>query len=299
MNECKHLAPALVSRRSIISTLAAFSVSRTAAAALNARARPRIPGAAPWAVYYGSTAPPDAFAPYRLVVLDPHYARAADVRDRSDAVTLGYVSLGELNTSSPFAGLLRDRSMLIGENPNWPGSVSIDLRQGAWRQFILDDVVPRIVGAGFDGLFLDTLNSALHLENLDNVRFAGMHSAAQSLVSAIRRAHRDIPIMMNRAYALMPAVNADIDAVLTESLVTTYDFVEQRYKWVDDATFAHHLALLRPARIGQNPAPIYSLDYWNPTDLEGIAAIYARQRALGHTPYVATILLDQLVPEPT
>lgn len=211
---------------------------------------------------------------------------------------LGYVSLGELNTSSPFAQFLRDRDMLVAENPNWPGSVSIDLRYPGWHQYILTEIVPRLIAKGFDGLFLDTLDSALHLETLDAARFAGMTAAALELIGEIRRAYPDMPIMMNRAYALLPDVNVHIDAVLTESLVTTYDFVERRYKWVDDATFAHHLELLQPAQRGARALPVYSLDYWDRSDVDAIATIYARQRALGHNPYVATILLDQLVPEP-
>jgi hypothetical protein len=67
---------------------------------------------------------------------------------------------------------------------------------------------------------------------------------------------------------------------------------------VDEAALAGHLALLAPARAGRRPIPIFSLDYWDAGDSDGIVAIYARERALGHTPYVATILLDQIVAEP-
>lgn len=285
----------LVSRRSLLSMLGGVAAGPAFAAP---GVQSRIREGAAWTVYYGTAASPDAFAPYSLAVLDPNYARAGEVAKKSETTVLGYVSLGELNTSNPFAPLLRDRGMLVSENPNWPGSVSVDLRHTAWRQYILDEIIPRLLAAGFDGLFLDTLDSALHLETLNPDRFSGMQGAAQALIADIRGAHPNIPIMMNRAYALLPEVNVHIDAILTESLVTTYDFAEHRYKWVDDATFVHHLALLRPAQLGLHTVPVYSLDYWDPGDADGIAAIYARQRALGHNPYVATILLDQLVPEP-
>lgn len=286
----------LASRRNFLSLVAATAAARPAFAGPGQSTR--ICADTPWSVYYGSTALPDAFAPYGLAVLDPNYAHVAQVADRNATTVLGYISLGELNTSSPFAQFLRNRDMLVSENPNWPGSVSIDLRHPGWHQYILTEIVPRLIAGGFDGLFLDTLDSALHLETLNATRFDGMTAAAQALIGEIRRAYPDMPIMMNRAYALLPDINVHIDAILTESLVTTYDFVERRYKWVDDAAFAHHLELLRPAQRGARGLPVFSLDYWDHSDTDAIATIYARQRALGHNPYVATILLDELVPEP-
>ena len=44
--------------------------------------------------------------------------------------------------------------------------------------------------------------------------------------------------------------------------------------------------------------PILSLDYWDPEDAESVRRIYRRQRQLGHHPYVATHLLDRIIPEP-
>lgn len=291
-------APKQMSRREALALLAVSAASAHApAASATQNHRGRMRAASPWVAYYGSALPSRSFASYQLAILDPHYAHS--LGNSGAAVTLGYLSLGEFNTTSPFARLLRDRSMLTAENPNWPGSISVDLRHDAWRVFIVDDVIPRVLGGGVDGLFLDTLDSALHLEVINAERYQGMQAAALALVRDIRRAHPDIPIMMNRAYALLPRVNSEIDAVLTESLVTTYDFSEHVYKWVDGETRARHLALLRPAHEGARPVPIYSLDYWDPNDRAGIAAIYARERELGHTPYVATILLDQLMPEPS
>lgn len=41
-----------------------------------------------------------------------------------------------------------------------------------------------------------------------------------------------------------------------------------------------------------------TLDYWNPADTAGLRRIYRAQRANGFLPYVATVELDRLVPEP-
>jgi len=288
---------AIMSRRSALALLAAL-IPAGHSFARDLGDDERIKANAPWAVYYGSAAAPDAFAAYGLVVLDPNYPFGLDDMKAAGSLTLGYVSLGEFNATSRFGGLLRDESMLVSENPNWPGSHVVDLRSRAWRRYVVEEVAPRILAQGFSGLFLDTLDSPLHLEATDPHRFSGMRDAAIALISDLRRAHGDIPIMMNRAYALLGDVNPIIDAVLAESLVTNYSFATRRCTMVDEAALASHLALLAPARAGRRPIPIFSLDYWDAGDRDGIAAIYARERALGHTPYVATILLDQIVAEP-
>jgi uncharacterized protein (TIGR01370 family) len=262
------------------------------------RARRRIPGGAAWAVYYGSTLPPDAFLPYSLVVLDPNYPFPIAELTARGAMALGYVSVGEFSMTGRFAAQLTDRSALVRENPNWPGSFVADVRVPSWRRFIVETVTPQILAQGFTGVFVDTLDSALHLETLDPERFRGMRAAAVSLLVSMRKRHGDIPIMMNRGYPLLGEVSTIIDAVLAESLVTTYDFTTRRYALVSDEAVAGHAALLEPARNSFPPAPVFSLDYWDPDDSAGIGAIYARERAMGHTPYVATILLDRIVPEP-
>lgn len=290
---------AILSRRSLMGLIGACLYPARAVARDAPRAARSIPAGAAWSVYYGSTAPPDTFAPYTVVVLDPNYPFPLTDLTARGATTLGYVSVGEFSTTGRFAAALTERSALVSENPNWPGSFVADLRQPSWRRYIVETVTPQVVGQGFTGLFLDTLDSALHLETLDSERYRGMRQAAASLVASIRARHGDIPIMMNRGYPILGEVAPFIDAVLAESLVTTYDFATRRYAFVSDDTMAGHAALLNPARASCPPLPIFSLDYWDPDDLQAIKAIYARERAMGHTPYVATILLDRVLPEPS
>jgi hypothetical protein len=58
------------------------------------------------------------------------------------------------------------------------------------------------------------------------------------------------------------------------------------------------MKVLSPANRRSPQLPILSLDYWNPDDPATIREIYRRERALGHSPYVATINLDQIVDPP-
>jgi hypothetical protein len=43
---------------------------------------------------------------------------------------------------------------------------------------------------------------------------------------------------------------------------------------------------------------LFTLDYWDPEDSDGLAEIYRAQRCAGFIPYVATPDLTRIVPEP-
>ena len=73
------------------------------------------------------------------------------------------------------------------------------------------------------------------------------------------------------------------------------DEIKQR---VDEALYQSQVAMLQDAQ-RRNPAlRVFTLDYWDPSDAEGLREIYHRQRAQGFSPYVATIALDEVIVEP-
>jgi len=251
-----------------------------------------------WVLFYGVNADPGMLARYNIIVLDPAFEGSIEDCAAGGAKTFAYISLGEFATTQKFVSHPNDPAVLLDENPNWPGTFNVDVRHPDWQSHILDDVAPRILALGFAGLFLDTLDTPPHLEEIDPIRFRGMHAAAAALVQALRRRVPDAPIIMNRGYSLLPEVADAIDGVVAESFLTTYDFAAKSYKWVEPALVARQHELLRPARERRRPLPILSLDYWAPEDGETIRKIYDHERSLGHSPYVATILLDQVMEEP-
>lgn len=288
----------LLSRRN---ALTAIGLGAVATAAFNARpaAARRLPRRASWVAFYGDRAEISQFAGYDVVVLDPHFVGDVAAINAAGATTLGYLSIGELSNRSPFFNQLNDPEALLHENPNWPGSYSIDARRSSWRRLILEQLIPSILAKGFNGLFLDTIDALVQAENIDFEGNQGMRDAGVQLIRAIRRANPDIPIMMNRGYSILPEVVDYIDALLAESLITTYDFQSRTYHFQSDEILQRQMAMLEPARDAPQPVPIYSLDYWNPADPATLNRIYDMERALGHAPYVATILLNELVPEPS
>ena len=58
----------------------------------------------------------------------------------------------------------------------------------------------------------------------------------------------------------------------------------------------HHLEKCSKRR--NSKLEIFTLDYWDPADPAGIARIYREQRDNGFEPYVSTVELDRIIPEP-
>jgi len=252
----------------------------------------------PWAVYYASELPPTAFYGYDLVIFESEsHPPIEPLVDRRKTV-LGYLSLGEVHETRPYFGEVKAEGLLLPENPNWPGSHFIDVRDPRWTKRVIEELTPTILHRGFQGVFLDTLDNPPHLERADAKAHAGMTEAAGRLVRTLRRHFPRITIALNRGYDIIPAVERDIDLVLGESVYADYDFVEKRYQKVGPELYREQVELLQAAARRQPKLRVLTLDYWDPADAAGIAEIYRVQTANGFSPYVATVELDRLVPRP-
>ena len=163
---------------------------------------------------------------------------------------------------------------------------------------MIEELIPVILHKGFDGLFLDTLDDPPYLENLDSKKYSGMTRGGVNLVKAIRHHYPNIKIMVNRGYELLEDIAEDIDMVLGECVFADYDFKTKTYQRVSEEEYRQQVAILTSLKDKFPHLEIFTLDYWNPDDMAGIAEIYRQQRNNGFRPYVATVELDRIVPEP-
>jgi hypothetical protein len=163
---------------------------------------------------------------------------------------------------------------------------------------VVERLVPEILGKGFNGVFLDTLDDAEFLEQQDPARFGGMVKAAAELLREIHQRFPGVPVMVNRGYAVLPHAAGAFDMLLGESVSTTYDPASGAYKPSADADYQWQIDRMRDAQRRDPKLRLFSLDYWNPDDPRGIARIYAQERTNGFVPYVGTPDLTQVIPEP-
>jgi len=252
----------------------------------------------PWIVYYADKEPPSAFDPYKLVIFDSdHHPKIDRLHDRGKTV-VGYLSVGEVEDNRPWFKTVASWGVLGKENPDWKGSRFVDLRDPRWTKLVIETLIPRLLHAGFDGVFLDTLDNAAEMERVAPKKNAGMTEAAYRLVAAIRRTWPDIVIVQNRGFEILQRTAPLIDYALGESLAVDWDFAKKRGALVSEAEFKRRVEPLKGAKRAAPKLELLSLDYWEPTDAVGVRRIYALQRANGLSPVTATVELDRIVPEP-
>ncbi len=251
-----------------------------------------------WTVFYGVEAPPELLHGHDIVVLDPGYRGDLGAVRSKGAKVLAYLSLGELNRQRETFGAAERAGVLVRENPNWPGAFVVDLRHPAWTAIAVQEMALPLQARGFDGLFLDTLDSALALEREAPDNYRGMRQAAVALVTHLRARWPDSVLMVNGALELTGELREVTAAFAIESTFTTWDFQAKQARLLRPDERAASLKRQQAARAANLALRLYTLDYWDVEDRAGVRAIYAAQRQAGFVPYVATIALDRVVPEP-
>lgn len=251
-----------------------------------------------YCVYYSDKAPVEAFASYDLIVLDSDHHPYLEGFIQQKKEILGYISLGEVESERSYFDEVKEQGILLQENEYWPGSFYVEVRDPRWAKRVIEDLIPQILFQHFDGLFLDTLDNPGDLERKDPEKYKGMVEAAAQLVNLIRQHYPNIKIMMNRGYELLPEVGGTIDMVMGESVYADYDFENKTYQFVPEDLYQTQVKILKDAQSMNPDLKVYTLDYWDPADSKVIKDIYQKQRENGFIPYVATVDLHKIVPEP-
>lgn len=251
-----------------------------------------------WVVCYAEGCDTAQLLTYDVTVLDSHSHPPLKPLIERQKEIYGYLSVGEVESYRPWFTQMQEAGLLLAENPNWPGSFYIDLRDRRWHQRVVEVIIPGLIHQGFNGIFLDTLDNPLELERVDPKGMRGMTQAAVELIQAIRYHYPYLNIMVNRAYSLLPKIAPSINAVLGESLYAGYDFEKKRPQRVADAEYRLQRQWLQDLKKMKPEIKIYSLDYWNFDDVTEVKNIYRIQRQNGFIPYVAEIALDRVMPEP-
>ena len=247
-----------------------------------------------WLCSYSTSFGPAEYGRFDLVVLDGLHHPPLVRKEPGKPVLLGYVTVGESDPSSPTWVLAQNQSFVAGTNDNW-GSLVIDMRSAKWQAILLDLVIPKVLAQGFDGIFLDTIDSALALaEGKDAAKYNGMRESILEFLRTVRTRFPNIHICMNRGLELLPEAAPLINSLLIEDLSFEYDFDKKEYRAVKQQV---RQALVAAARKGlaANPAlTVLTLDYATPDQKERIKSAISYSRSKGFVPYVSTLALDKV-----
>lgn len=252
----------------------------------------------PWAVYYDSKLPSQAFDKFDLLIFDTqHHPQLQPLLDRGKTL-IGYLNAGEVEERERFFEAVKKEGILLQENGNWKKSYYVDMRDKRWAKRVIEELIPRILHKGFQGVFLDTLDNPIELEREQPDKYPGMRQAAINLVKAIRYHYPTLPIIVNRAFEILPDLGDKINIVLGESMYTAYDKEKKEYKLNNPEFYQSELKMLQDFKKQFPKVRVLSLDYVSPKDISKIKEIYALQRQNGFEPFVSVIELNQVIEEP-
>jgi uncharacterized protein (TIGR01370 family) len=193
-----------------------------------------------------------------LVVLsDDSRIRLGDIPPGT--LRLAYLSVGEADRQKTYWRAIRDRPFLIEPNPSWPGTLRVDIRDREWQRLLLDQEIPRLLARGFQGLMLDTIDTAPYLETKDPARFAGSREALRSWVSKLRRRYPEMILLANGTEALVD-VAPFVDGYIVEGVFATYDLGRRSYRPTTEAERSWKLAQIDRARAIAH-RPVFTVEY--------------------------------------
>lgn len=171
-----------------------------------------------------------------------------DIKDLNPNIFLiGYLSAGETaalltdpTTGEPLDIYFLDESGHPLMNPNW-SSYYVDANKSLWHDLVLHQYLPSIFAKGYDGVFLDTVDTSAH------PLFKESTSGMIDLIRAIKLNFPDKKLVINRGFHLLQGnandISAVIDGVMFESYTSTwypeyrlYPPFRDEYAWTEAIT---------------------------------------------------------------
>ncbi len=179
-----------------------------------------------WLVFYGSDLSVRQIRDVEWVILEPDHHDVSNLKKETPAKFIAYLSLGEVNESRTYWPEVK--SAAIEANPEWPGAHRMDLRSTKWQSVILDQIIPSLIQKGYDGLFFDTMDTAIYLEQTK-----GMDGSVNALTGLIHKIHKKYPKLLlipNNGLELLESLGDAVAAVAVEDLYLGYDFEKKKIR---------------------------------------------------------------------
>mgnify|MGYP001583829244 CR=1 FL=1 len=251
----------------------------------------RLPKPQSWACFYGAHLSSAAWRSLELIIADPDNLRAPS---EAGPLRLAYVSAGEADERRWFWPQVQGKDYLIEPNPDWAGAHRVDLRSPDWRALLISTVIPAALARGWQGVMLDTLDTAEYFESSAPARFPGSIEAAAGFVRDLRAAHPEIIIVVNNAFPVLERAEEAIDGVLVEDLYTRCAPDKACVRPPkDEARRREEYMKKFKARTGK---PVLVIIYAQPGEMKSrlVADSVKRARKAGFSPYVGGPTLERL-----
>jgi uncharacterized protein (TIGR01370 family) len=225
---------------------------------------------------------------YKLIIAEPsvyNYDKAkVEALKANGATVLSYLSVGEVGTYRYYFDDMK-KCGFLGENENF-NSHFINLADSSCYNLFFTTIIPKIMKAGFDGLFLDTVD--------DVAPYTARNNLQPDMVRLIKQIQTNYPkavIIQNDGLFLLDKTAKTVNAVLKEDIATLYNFDTKSYalrskkSYKSDVQNINHLAQ-------KYHIPFLLVDYAVSDSLRSLAE--ARLDTLAYPYFITDIGLDNL-----
>ena len=235
-----------------------------------------------YVVYYGK-GELNKLKNYDLAIIQPETLNKQQLKELKAAGTkvIVYLSVGEAEESRWWWKDVQ-KKWIIKQNPNW-GSWLINANEKGWRDLLINQVIPSFIEKGFDGFFLDTVDTA--------VSYPETADGMVELIKEISKVKEDVILVQNRGFSLLDRTGKYIDAMLWEGFAAGFNFMSGQY--------VRHKVLEERARQYREQALKYNyqilcLGYSKLYDYDTIDYVYQQAEKNNFLAYVTDLYLAQI-----
>lgn len=173
------------------------------------------------AFYYSTVDSIRELLSYDRVVLTPDQISISQISKLQKAGThvYAYLSVGEANN-------IETKAKALGENIAWNSTI-MDLNDPKWQDYLVKEAA-RLKNKGFDGLFLDTLDSyqMIYKDPLSE----GYLQQKDALIKVVNSIAEQVDeVLLNRGFEILNQLQKLPSAVVSESLKYGYDANNNSY----------------------------------------------------------------------
>ncbi len=232
----------------------------------------------------------DLLLAYDLTILQPTSKVDLTVGQTLGNRYLAYLSVVEVsaNDQDEIHQAANDLGVeLLSRNQEW-GTRMVDLTNPAWRNYVIHEIAASAIAKGFDGFFLDTLDSAEVLMREYPDRALEFDEALVALVSELRTAYPEVEIVVNRGFRWLDSLSQQIDGMMVESVYQTFVGNMGDYGYKPVPTSTTKLLELQIEKAMNQGLDVYVVDYVDPLQPEIAEATDEKIRDLGAIPFLTT-----------
>jgi len=228
---------------------------------------------------------------YGMVILDPDSHPPISLLPQN-IIKIAYISLGEAETYRSYWSKIAHKPWVIAENENWAGNYFIDISSSEWQELIINSVIPNIIEKGFQGLFLDTLDTAYYLaKEIPGEKYHNSKENMILLVRKIKESYPDLMLISNNGFFILDEIAPYLSAALSESIYMGIDFENNSYKAMPASETAYKIERLLKIQ-SDNNLPIFIIDYTDDVNIR--KTVSAKIKELNFKPYIARKRLNNI-----